>query len=320
MCEIGQMYAMRPLIDHNGPLELPQCMYKMRNLHSGRNGEVINDTGHVVVSKGNLDTFERVYQFLKNIKPPSNMVEIAQRQDEILRQLNLLREQMVNLRTSLKCDDKGDLSVSSKKSNLKIGTYSAVININTTRPPYFLEILQKILQNVVILQITPHLHSSVNSWPNVIKNCLDRMEKISVSNQNNLPVISLRVIVKNIDTQTQLTVSDETIIGEVNVLRYLARTIPLLGYEDANPFEIDPILDACYFIVEAKTKSARAKYINFIFKKLVNKRTKDQWLCNEKNYTIADIAVYATFKYLDENELNVTLKKYMQFCKSTFDN
>lgn len=62
---INKMYSMKPLIRHDLPIEPLTCMYKMKNIHAGRNGEVIRDTGHVSEGKGNLDTFDQVIQFLQ---------------------------------------------------------------------------------------------------------------------------------------------------------------------------------------------------------------------------------------------------------------
>ena len=64
-----KMYKMQPIIDHDLKINLPSCMFHMRNVHS-REKEV--DTkiteGRIPTSYENLDTFDQVIQFLKVLK------------------------------------------------------------------------------------------------------------------------------------------------------------------------------------------------------------------------------------------------------------
>lgn len=60
-----KMYLTKPVVRHDISVELPNCMYRMKNIHVVRNGTAITDTGHVSTTKENLDTFDQVIQFLK---------------------------------------------------------------------------------------------------------------------------------------------------------------------------------------------------------------------------------------------------------------
>lgn len=60
-----KMYQTRQIIRHDLPIELPKCMYTLKNIHSRKNGMVDQSTDHVTSPKKKLDIFEQVKQFLK---------------------------------------------------------------------------------------------------------------------------------------------------------------------------------------------------------------------------------------------------------------
>lgn len=70
-----------------------------------------------------------------------------------------------------------------------------VININPNNPPYSLVILQKLIQDVVVLKVTTHLHSTVSTLPDNAKDLENKL--LSFKPKFNMPNIHLRLIWKN---------------------------------------------------------------------------------------------------------------------------
>lgn len=113
-------------------------------------------------------------------------------------------------------------------------------------------------------------------------------------------------------TQAQLVILGTSIIGEVNLLRYLARSIPNFEYESKKAFEIDAVLDLCYSIILLKTKTDRSSLLHSLNKKL----GKSQWLFGFETISVADIAAYSAIKQVASSEANVNLTKWMQRCEN----
>lgn len=59
-----KMYQTRRFVRHDIPVELPKCMYALKNIHS-RNGMVDGAVDHVSTENKKLDIFDQVKQFLK---------------------------------------------------------------------------------------------------------------------------------------------------------------------------------------------------------------------------------------------------------------
>lgn len=64
-----KMYHARQIVEHNFSVELPMCMYKMKNIHDDTTrrkiGNVIKTANHVSNDPLILDISEQVKQFLK---------------------------------------------------------------------------------------------------------------------------------------------------------------------------------------------------------------------------------------------------------------
>lgn len=60
-----KMYRTKQIVQHNLPVQLPNCMYKLNNIHSGRNGMVDGSSDHVSSPNKKLDIIDQVKQFLK---------------------------------------------------------------------------------------------------------------------------------------------------------------------------------------------------------------------------------------------------------------
>lgn len=62
-----KMYKIPQIVQHDFPVELPTCMYPMKNIHGDerRNGNVIKTAHHVFNENRNLDISDQVKLFLK---------------------------------------------------------------------------------------------------------------------------------------------------------------------------------------------------------------------------------------------------------------
>ncbi|KAK9686199.1 AIMP2 lysyl-tRNA synthetase binding domain [Popillia japonica] len=304
-----KMYLMKPVVRHDLPVELPNCMYTMKNIHTVRNDIAITDTGHVSTTKENLDTFDQ-----KNQAMP-DMAALVARQEQILLQLADLKRQMLLLKENLKGGSSGQKVSVSTFMATRFDTTDIVINASPLHPPYFLEVLQKIWSQRLYLNIKSYLHSTISELPNEAKILVNKLQS-ALHKDGELPQLTVRIIWKDVGPHPELVVSNVPILGEVNILRYFARLTSSMNYETSNPFELDSVLDTCYTLIQSKTKTDRSAAMHIINKKL----GKSQWLCNRSEYSIADIATYSSLKQIPQNEINVNLTKWLQKCEHTFVN
>lgn len=307
-----KMYRMKPVFKHDFTVELPNCMYKMNNIHSQRNiGDGPED--HVSSPSKKLDIFDQ------NCQEIPGMAELEAKQSDILEQLAQLKKQI----SSLKCDLKLQNGSSSNEVPVSIKFVrpvritsslpeSIVLNANPSSPPYSLEILQRLLQNQIGLAVTSYLHSTVVSLPEPTLRLKESL--VNFKPKSGVPVINVKLIWKNLDSNAQFLLSHTPVTGEVNLLRYLSRvTNSKLSYDsDANSLEIDSILDQCFLLVRAKTKAERTNILQIFSKAL----SKSQWLVGKNQAGIADIAAYSAVKQsLSPNELSVNLGKWFERCQ-----
>lgn len=60
-----KMYRTKQIVRHDAFVELPSCMYKLKNIHFRKNGMVDGSSDHVLPTKKKLDIIDQVKQFLK---------------------------------------------------------------------------------------------------------------------------------------------------------------------------------------------------------------------------------------------------------------
>lgn len=121
----------------------------------------------------------------------------------------------------------------------------------------------------------------------------------------------------SVNSNVEVLISFVPIMGEVNLLRYLASVVPsLLSYtEEADSIEVDSVLDLCHQIVRAKTKTEKTNLLQSLNKSL----GKSQWLLGRDSVGIADIAAYSVIQQVsNSSELNVNLGKWFQRCSTVF--
>ncbi|CAH1971972.1 unnamed protein product [Acanthoscelides obtectus] len=247
------------------------------------------------------------------------MAELQEKQADILKQLAELKKQIL----SIKSDLNTNFSVSVAKtvsttSKHKVETGSAdgfpdfVIKASPTNPPYSLEILQKLLKDIVSLSFIVRTHSSV---PVLTENAKELQKRlVNFKPDTSAPKVNVTLIWKSVGVDTELLVGFLQIRGEVNLLRYLSRATqsPLTYNSDPNSIEVDSILDVCYLIARSKTKVERAALYQCLNKSL----GKAQWLIGSSQIGIADLAAYSAIKQVSgDSDVNATLKKWYQRCE-----
>lgn len=307
-----KMYSLKQIVRHDFPVELPSCMYKIKNIHSidkykTRNGMVGDGVDHVSSSRKKLDISDQ------NNQNVPGMAELQHRQEEILKQLAELKKQMLSIKNQLNTHcAKTTTNITSCPMGPSVLPTEIVLNVNPQNPPYSLEFVQKILQNTIHFVVTIHTHSTVNSLPTNAKQLSDRLTSFSPTT-NSVPNIHLRLIWKNVDDKFELMASHTRIIGEINFLRYVSRLCPNRFSYDGGDMEIDSLLDICYLVIISKNKTQRAKLLqNFtnIISKQGNYMTKN-------SFGIIDVAAYSAIKQVSSNdEVNVALSKWMKKCEN----
>lgn len=60
-----KLYLTKQIVRHDVPVDLPTCMYKIKNIHGLWNGTVIKTSDHVFTPNKDLDISDQVKQFLK---------------------------------------------------------------------------------------------------------------------------------------------------------------------------------------------------------------------------------------------------------------
>ncbi|XP_044732817.1 probable aminoacyl tRNA synthase complex-interacting multifunctional protein 2 isoform X2 [Chrysoperla carnea] len=320
MTKVLNMYQLKPIIDSSVTVSEPKCMYKMKNIH-----ESIN---HVQTSQV-LDISDKTQQIIL-----PEMAELEERQKKILEQLELLKNQMHNLRSELKITPKNcEANLQNSQANIAQVKFQNTSNlekialkIHPNYIPFYLLDVQNLWKGFIDVIFDVHVHSSVKNLPEANRNFA---KLLTNTNENsNLPQLRVTIIWKEVQNVAELVVSAllEPIIGDTNILRYLARienSQKLIYEENQNQFEIksihiDNVLDICYRLShrQCSSKSKRQELLHLVD----NKLGKSQWLAGTDSLSIADIALHSVIQQLNlSNLLNVNLsnwlKRYQQLNK-----
>ncbi|RZC39907.1 aminoacyl tRNA synthase complex-interacting multifunctional protein 2 [Asbolus verrucosus] len=304
-----KMYRTKQVVRHDFKVELPDCMYKLKNIHASRNGMVEQrTTDHISSPTKKLDIFDQNNQ---------NIVEMAAlevRQEQILQQLADLKKQMDSIRNNLNIAQSGPVPTTIIKPSLGQPPQNLpdiIINASPTHPPYSLELIQKLWKNYVFLSVKSYIHSSLSALNNDAAQLTNILENFTP--EAGVPKVNVRLIWKDVEANIELILSHTPIQGEVNILRYLSRmSSNNLNYETyPNLHEIDALLDVSYGIVKARTKTERASLLQTLNKSL----GKCQWLAGRNEISVADLAAYSAIKQVTaSSEVNVNLGKWLQRC------
>ncbi|XP_066143198.1 aminoacyl tRNA synthase complex-interacting multifunctional protein 2 isoform X2 [Euwallacea fornicatus] len=304
-----KMYHLKPLVVHDFAVDIPKCMYQLSNIHESKAVQ------HVAAATQKLDIFDQSCQGVPG------MAQLEARQEEILAQLAQLKQQIFSLKQELNIQNGAASIEFSKATTQSLKTPkkaccfpdSLVVTVNPSAPPYSLELLQQLLRNDVALVVTSHLHSSISLLPDLAIQLKESLEKFRPPTE--VPVINIKLIWKNISSNSEILLAHTLVSGEVNLLRYLSRLgITNISYDaDRNSLELDSLLDQCYLLARTKTKAERAN----IFQVLNKSLGKSSWLAGRDQASIADIAAFSAIRQNGiSNELNANLTKWYQQCIS----
>jgi len=306
------MYNLKPLVHFPDPVELTPTMYGMKNIYS------TNFSSSVVT---------RPLQSLPNIleqKSNSEVEDLRKRQEGILKQLNFLKEQMLSLREELskgapcqKFPDEMNNNLSETISQKDICVKpqwngvagEIVISVSPEHPPYSLLALNRLWADVLRLNVVCHTHSSVVSLPPHLS-CFSRLSL------TNSPNVQARLIWTSMGPDCELAVSPVShsrIRGEINVLRFLHRSI--YGFSDPiDDVQLDHILDVCHRLAHSHTlrdKQMNVRALNALL-------GRSRWLGGD-NMSVADVAAWSVIKSTPGVELSQNMTRWNTLCAQAFD-
>ena len=167
----------------------------------------------------------------KSNDPSERQVEaVSKRFDKILDKLDIL-QQRVNIVAS-----KNNVTLSQSVTSTRSSPSSLVIHANPSQPPHCLSL---ILPHLTSCYVSTHIHSSVtnNTKPSLILNTVNKSRSDC----------DLKITLIYMDVPQTRTILSPTrsILGEVNLMRYLARLSANQLYEDNRKHlhKIDQVLD-----------------------------------------------------------------------------
>lgn len=295
------MYEISPIIKQEFIIEYPKCMYEVKNLNVAKNGY----KGDTLTRAENSETFEQ-----KHLDLP-NMTELENKQKNILKQLEELKKLLNTVKGSLNLPKEKTIIKNNTKSNPKTQALRLnsekledfVINASPNYPPYFLLFLQRLLKDELRIQISSHVHSSVNKLQPKSQYFINNLKEFKSQGQY---TINVRLIWKEVGPDTEISVSYYPICGEVNILRYILRSINSSLYD--NSVRADHFMDTSYLLSKISEKASRSSILQEISKSL----KKSKWLMGTEA-TAADIALYSSIKnYVSSNEISADLAKWIK--------
>ncbi|XP_046998909.1 probable aminoacyl tRNA synthase complex-interacting multifunctional protein 2 isoform X1 [Schistocerca americana] len=313
------MYRMKPVLCFTDEIELPQCMYKMKNIQETfhANHEDASPTCPKPTSIS-----EQVKKLLKC--PLPEVAALENRQEAILKQLNQLKEQMTALRKELRQSVPKPINETQHhtfEAGLQDRLQDIVVNVSPQHPPYSLIALARLWNAKVNLRLSCHVHSTVVNAPK--NECFSNMD--NQTGTENVPELTIFIVWKNVGAETEMVISpisQSTVRGEPNILRYLCRVGPVeYNYEQSeNLFDqtkIDEILDSCYHIARCRTKKERLQGIFTITSEL----GKSDYLLGKTSPSVADIAFWSVLKQVDQTtckDLASNVVTWFQRCSEIF--
>ncbi|XP_063972781.1 probable aminoacyl tRNA synthase complex-interacting multifunctional protein 2 isoform X2 [Diachasmimorpha longicaudata] len=288
---MATMYKLRPIIRHGDVLDRSsECMYEMKNIH--RNGHTRQDC--------------RIVSNVTEQSPLPEVKALETRQEKILVQLAELKEQVLNLCDVLKKNEKASGLPKVKREPLNI---DLVLNVNPESPSYSLLALGKLWSDVDF-RIEPFTHSSVKGR---IPPGFERRRGCGDT------IVNISLIWKQVNN-TEIVLSGlhgYNILGEVNLLRYLARRLD--NYDSLSPEEImkiDRILDLSHQLAYEKSPKKKMTIIGLLEKDF----GASLWFSGQKSPGIADAAVWSALKQSSLVSTPSNLCQWFSKCSQTFQN
>ncbi|XP_075969547.1 aaRS-interacting multifunctional protein 2 isoform X2 [Anticarsia gemmatalis] len=298
------MYGMKKIVDHDAEIVLPKCMYpvKYRTIPVGEDDININISNQGSSNMTELEQrqdqllqkLDTLYDRIKTISlhcnsqavrsvpkqgSINNLLNLEQRQDSLLKRLDLLYNRI-------------NAEIGGNTQDVKVGMFhksvpaveEVVLVVSPDNFPWYLNYVLK--QSPVAVNISWHVHSSVpNEKIAKINNLVKNLPSLSNDSK-----INIRLIFKCVSADAELKLSSLAvpIVGNVNILRYLAYVYPSIISYDHNDQNMDYLLDICHMLERTPEKNKEA---------LVNKlcAQRKDWMYGNK-FTVVDLAAYNVFK------------------------
>jgi len=265
------MYFMKPVFDLDAKVQVPDCMYTLPVIQSSN---TIPGVGvGVSSSSGVLEALEA-------------------RQDAILARLERLKVDVAAYRSSLGLEN-GDCQTQVKPA-LVGRTQDMVVRCSPSHPAFSLPSLLHLLAGAgVTVHTSTHSHSSLTaSLPPALLSFLPPSQASRSQAQ-----VRLTLVWSDVGRECEVMVSpltQTTIRGEVNLLRYLARLLPaVLRYEDLPGLQsLDSILDSVSSLLWATPRDRQP-----LLRSVTANLSKSQYVAGDA-LSIADLALFSAVKQL----------------------
>lgn len=195
-----------------------------------------------------------------------------------------------------------------------------VVNANPKNIPYSLLAITNYWKNSINLVLKIYTHSSVAELPLAAKQFEEKVAATRLEcNETKLPSLKVSLIWKNVPNTELITATcnNISILGEVNILRYLNRIGKLeLSYEHADSVTcntVDNVLDVCHQLYAAtKDAKSRQTYWKLLAQLLGNNKR----FGDGEQLAMSDLAVGCVVRQFIENDkIPDSLKGVHQFAQ-----
>ncbi|XP_068629897.1 uncharacterized protein AIMP2 isoform X2 [Battus philenor] len=278
------MYHIKAIIPTEDDIVLPQCMYYLKNPN---NNLKIDDVEINISDQGS---------------PNNTIVELEERQNQLLNKLDALYERIQTISTLCKLDVRQpNVSI---KDELIFQPTEIVIVLNPNIEPSFIYLFTKMNPEI---NVTWHIHSSVpNEKSAKIKQFFgNNIETLDIRNKTNIKLIYKCI---SASAELRLTSLDLPLLGVVNTLRYLCSLYPNVILYDQNDYHVDSLLDQCHLLEKISGKNKEE-----IVKKLFSQY--NNWIY-KNDVSIVDLAAYIITN--SQNISKVVPKIWYNKCKLMF--
>ncbi|KAJ6646589.1 putative aminoacyl tRNA synthase complex-interacting multifunctional protein 2 [Pseudolycoriella hygida] len=313
------MYHVNPIITSTFHIEYPTSMYTVKPISTDHfnkcnNLNAIGSESADVSEKSSKKSNQDIVQQIDNIlKTNNDMAELEARQEVILRHLKELKDRLLSMQKELKPHHKSAQSKAQQSTEIRttqkpIDTTNLrdiVINANPSNVPYSLFALKKLWTDRLSLNIQFYIHSTVSSLTDRAKSFQD----ICTTHQPTATTsVNINFIWKNVNN-IEMIIESLPIVGESNILRYLARIGPNeFNYESngSNFNEIDSQLDLSELLIATPT----AKDRQIILKNLNSFLGKNEYFGGKESHLNDLCLASAVRQATDEKELPPALLKW----------
>ncbi|OWR49480.1 putative aminoacyl tRNA synthase complex-interacting multifunctional protein 2 isoform 2 [Danaus plexippus plexippus] len=281
------MYHMKNIVSFQEEIELPKCMYRLKNpIEVDENDEA------------ELNIRDQVTKFLKKMSN-NGLVELENRQEKLLTKLDDLYERIKTI-SSLCKNSQQDVKTLVKPEKEFIKPNEVVMFLHPDKLPWFMNMFLKTINGV---NVSWHIHSSVPSVKIAkVESFFKKFQALYSSQLDGK--VNFRLIFKCESAAPELKISSlsSPIIGSVNILRYLCLVFPNIVNYDYDDYQIDGLLDICH---QLEMDSVKNKEV------LTTEMFTDKTGFIYKNmFSIVDLALFNVIKQMQMGTKLVPKKWY----------